>query len=381
MQTRFPARWLPRKFACVALWLAVAIPAQGLVVEFDATYTAGLGDGGNPATVDVAPNGRPACNQGLQPHINASIPGHGFAQLGITAPRSLMAVRPFHYGEAGPTTGNATIMAKPGVAGVNGFARYTSSTCSVTFPTAFIPRFFDLTLFGRFTAPAHNAISTTTTPMGRMSFMATTMGLESHHLRAGGGGGDFSFMIPTSLSWMQTIMGTAGANTFGGGWRASGGGREHWWYPVAPGQVVSGYWLSGPWKFGHNEPVNTQIVSAYGVFTNLGTMGVFPATARFWNARFTTGMVKAEDHGGQFITIRTQTGGDNRTGPHSSMGTLLLVTPWTANVIPFLGVTTLHFGGTATLRFDFLPEPGPTVLLALGVGAVLVLHLLSRRGH
>ncbi|MEM7409653.1 MAG: hypothetical protein AAF430_05360 [Myxococcota bacterium] len=209
--------------------------------------------------------------------------------------------------------------------------------------------------------------------------MATTMGLESHHLRAGGGPGSFSFMVPATLSPMQTIMGTAGVNTFGGGWRASGGGRRSDAINAAPGVVVSGYWLTGPWKFGHNEPVNTQLVTQFGVFTNLATMGTAQVTVRVWNARFTTGMVKAEDNGGQFITVRTQTGGDNRTGPHSSMGTLLLVTPWTANVIPYLGgAANLYFGGTATLRFEFLPEPGPTALFALGVVAVLTLHRALR---
>ncbi|MEM7409656.1 MAG: hypothetical protein AAF430_05375 [Myxococcota bacterium] len=367
--------------------LAWSLPASALVVEFDATYSAGLGDGGNPATLDVGANGRPICNKGLQPHLNASVPGHGFAELGATAPRSLMAVRPFHYGVAGPTTGNATIMAKPGIAGLNGFARYTMATCEVTVPPHGLPvPQVDHTWIQRFTAPANHAITTTTTPMGRRSFMANLGILESHHLRAEGGPGTFSFVVPESLEpapWtgspMQGIQGAAGPNTFGGGWRASGGGRQQQQVNAAPGVVISGYWLSGPWKFGHNEPVNTELVSAYGVFTNLATMGTMPLTLRVWNARFTTGVVKAEDNGGQFITIRTQTGGDNRTGPHSSMGTLLLVTPWTASVIPFLGVTTLHFGGTATLRFEFLPEPEPTALFALGAMTVLALHFVSRR--
>ncbi|MEM7409657.1 MAG: hypothetical protein AAF430_05380 [Myxococcota bacterium] len=370
------------------LLLAGFDSASALVVEFDATYTAGLGDGGNPATIDVGLNGRPVCNKGLQPHLNASVPGHGFAEIGTTAPRSLMDVRPFRYGEAGPTTGNATIMAKPGIAGMNGFARYTPGTCVIPFPTPFLPAIFPKqTPSGRFTAPADNALTTTTTPMGRMSFMATTMGLESHHLRAGGGGGNFSFMLPASLApinpWsgspMQGIRGTAGPNSFGGGWRASGAHRHNLQIFAAPGVVFSGYWATGPWKFGHNEPVNTQVVSHLAILTNLATMGTLQATARVWNARFTTGMVKAEDNGGQFITVRTQTGGDNRTGPHSSMGSLLLVTPWTASVVPWLfGAANLHFGGTATLRFEFLPEPGPTALFVAGTVAISVLHAFFR---
>ncbi|MEM7409650.1 MAG: hypothetical protein AAF430_05345 [Myxococcota bacterium] len=364
------------------LLLALALPATAVIVEFTSTSTAGIGDGGNPATIDVSPNGLPICNMGLQPHLNASIPAAGFADVGTVAPRSLMAVRPFKYGPPGATTGNATIMARPGVAGVNGAAQYASSTCNIPFPTAFLPAILaGRTQFSRFTGPADNAITTTTTAMGKMNFMVTTMGLEDHHLRAGGGPGNFTFMVPTVLGTpMQTIMGTAGANTFGGGWRGSGGGRVNLAVNAAPGVVISGYWLTGPRKGGHNDPVNTQLVTQSGLFTNLATMGVAPVTLRAWNARFTTGMVKAEDNGGQFITIRTQTGGDNRTGPSSSMGTLLLVTPFTASLIPFLGgAANLYFGGTATTRFNFLPEPGPTALLAAGVLGVIALHLLARR--
>ncbi|MEM7410440.1 MAG: hypothetical protein AAF430_09435 [Myxococcota bacterium] len=297
------------------------------------------------------------------------------------APRSLMAVRPFKYGDPGPTTGNTTIMARPGMAGDNGFPQYASSTCILAFPTAFLPAILaGRTGFARLTGPADNAITTTTTAMGKMNFMVTTMGLESHHLRAGGGPGNFTFMVPTVFSPMQTIMGTAGLNTFGGGWRASGGGRVNLAVNAAPGVVISGYWLSGPRKIGHNEAVNTQLVTQSGLFTNLATMGVAPVTLRIWNARFTTGMVKAEDNGGQFITIRSQTGGDNRTGASSSMGTLLLVSPWTANLIPFLGgAANLYFGGTGTVRFDFLPEPGRTALFAMGVLGVLALHVAARR--
>ncbi|MEM7411806.1 MAG: hypothetical protein AAF430_16365 [Myxococcota bacterium] len=366
---------------CALALAAIAMPATAAIVEFDSTTTAGLGDGGNPATLDVSPNGLPICNMGLQPHLNASLPGHGFADLGTVAPRSLMAVRPFKYGTAGATTGNATIMARPGNAGVNGLPQYVSSTCNIPFPTAFLPAILaGRTQFSRLTAPADNAITTTTTAMGKMNFMVTTMGLEPHHLRAGGGPGNFTFMVPTVFSPMQTIMGTAGANTFGGGWRGSGGGRVNLAVNAAPGVVISGYWLTGPRKLGHNDPVNTQLVTQSGLFTNLATMGVAPVTLRVWNARFTTGMVKAEDNGGQFITIRTQTGADNRSGASSSMGTLLLVTPWTASLIPFLGgAANLYFGGTGTTRFEFLPEPGPTALLAAGVLGVFALHLVARR--
>ncbi|MEM7409658.1 MAG: hypothetical protein AAF430_05385 [Myxococcota bacterium] len=361
--------------------ITLGLPATAAIVEFNATYTAGLGDGGNPATIDNSPNGLPICNQGLQPHLNASITGNGFAELGAVGPRSLMAVRPFKYGDAGMTTGNVTIMARPGEPGVNGFPQYASNTCVVPFPAAFLPAILaGRTQLSRFTGPADDAITTTVTPMGKMNFMVTNMGLESHHLRAGGGPGNFNFKVDPALSPMQTIMGTAGANTFGGGWRASGGGRVNLAVNAAPGVVISGFWLTGPRKLGHNEAVNTQLVTQTGLFTNLATMGVAPVTLRVWNARFTTGMVKAEDNGGQFITIRSQTGNDNRTGPSSSMGTLLLVTPWTASLIPFLGgAANLYFGGTGTVRFEFVPEPGPTTLLAAGVLGVIALHLGVRR--
>ena len=49
------------------------------------------------------------------------------------------------------------------------------------------------------------------------------------------------------------------------------------------------------------------------------------------------------------------------------------------NLIPFLG-SKLHFGGTATLRFEFLPEPAPTVAFTAGAIGILALHAAARSG-
>ena len=114
-----------RTLAC--LFAVTALPAGAAVVEFDATYNAGIGDGGAPPTTPtISPNGLPICNKGLIAHLNASVPGHGFATLGMSraemspaAPQTLMALRPFALGgpgSTGPGAGSTSTPA-PGVRG------------------------------------------------------------------------------------------------------------------------------------------------------------------------------------------------------------------------------------------------------------------------
>ncbi|MEM7413065.1 MAG: hypothetical protein AAF430_22725 [Myxococcota bacterium] len=362
--------------------LVFVCPAFAAIVEFDSTYRHGFGDGGDPGTADLGLNGLPACNQGIRPHLNASIPGHGFAELGSGSPASLMALRPLRYGSAGPTTGNLTVMAKPGVAGINGMARYHPSTCQAVFtPSVLTPPVTRETLIDRFTGPAQYTISTSTTPLGGKLFM-TGPETEMHTLAPLRGPGNWTFMVPTTFATsMQTARIVGGANRFGGGWRASGGGMRQTDILVAPGFVIRLGWASGPHMAGHGRSVPTQFVSQTGMFTALASGGMAPMRARWWYAPFTTGTVWAEDRGGQFVTIRSEMGFDNRTGPNSSMGSLLLVSPWVANIVGFGGFAgnPVHFGGTASLRFEFLPQPDASASLLAGALVVLALHFGLRR--
>ncbi len=358
---------------------AFALPASAKVVEFTATVKAGLGDGGNPPTTSsIQPNGLPLCNKGLITHLNASVPAHGFVEVASgAAPQSIMDYRPYKYGTAG-ATGASPTSSMPGVAGVNGAAEYVSSTCALAFPPALLPAILNArTQSSRFSWPANNTVFITAnamTPMGTMTVSRYTVGtgLQNHTLAAGAGPGNFSVSVNSTFT--QFISGMAGGNTFGGGFRASGGGRVNLNVNLAPGVTANGYWLSGPRLLGHNETPITQTVTMSGTFTTNVASGMIPVLLKVWNMPFTTGVVHAEDHGGQFVTIRDATGSDARTSM-GEMGTLLLVTPWTAN----LQALNLYFGGTGNLEFQFLPEPGPTALFAAGILGVFALHAVSRR--
>jgi hypothetical protein len=265
----------------------------------------------------------------------------------------------------------------PGVAGVNGAAEYVSSTCMVAFPPAFLPAILNArTQSSRFSWPANNTVFINPSAMTVMGGTAPRheagTGLANHTLAAGAGPGSFSVSVNSTFT--QFLSGMAGANTFGGGFRASGGGRVNLNVNLAPGVSATGYWLSGPRMLGHNNSPITQTVTMSGTFTTNVGAAMIPVLLRVWNMPYTTGMGHAEDHGGQFVTIRDATGTDARTSM-GEMGTLLLVSPWTAN----LQTLNLYFGGTGTLEFQFLPEPGPTAALAAGVLGLLALHVVTRR--
>ena len=371
------AAFLRSALMTIAL-VGLALPAGAKVVEFTATIKAGLGDGGNPpTTVSNQPNGLPICNKGVVTHLNASVPAHGFVEVASgAAPQSIMDYRPYKYGTAG-ATGPTPTSAMPGVAGVNGAAEYVSSTCAVTFPPAFLPAILNArTQSSRFSWPANNTVfvntSAATLMGGTASRFSVGTGLQNHTLAAGAGPGTFSVSVNSTFT--QFLSGMAGANTFGGGFRASGGGRVNLNVNLAPGVTGTGYWLSGPRLIGHNETPITQTVTMSGTFTTNIASNMIPVLLKVWNMPFTTGMGHAEDHGGQFVTIRDATGSDARTSM-GEMGTLLLVSPWTAN----LAALNLYFGGTGSLEFQFLPEPGPTALFAAGVFGVVALHLATRR--
>jgi hypothetical protein len=303
-----------------------------------------------------------------------------------------MAVRPFIYGDPGPlVTGPSSTFSMMGVPSTmdNGAAPVFTSTCMLAFPAKFLPPVLNArSQTSRGSWPAQYTFHLTMEPtiMGGMSLTHNVTGtaLEQHTLAAGRGPGPFSVMVnPTNT---QFIKGVAGSNTFGGGFRASGGGRVNLNVngPI-PGQTLTGYWLSGPRILGHNKtgPASgapgtrkTQMATRSGTFTgNLANTMVL-VHLRAWNVPFTTGMVTAEDHGGSFTTIRQTTGYDNRTAM-GEMGTLLLVSPWEANLAE-LG-SGLYFGGTGSLKFTFLPEPGPTALFAAGLLGILAMHIAIRR--
>ncbi len=367
--------------------LAFAAPSAAKIVEFDSLIKAGLGDGGNPpTTTSIQPNGLPLCSKGLITHLNNSAVGHGFVEVSSgAAPQSIMEVRPFKYGSPGPL-GPSPTFSMMGMAGDNGGAEVFSSTCMLAFPPALLPAILNARTQSSSAAwPAENTffIGSKMTVMGGLALRHQVgTGQENHLLAAGNGPGNFSVSVNSTFT--QFISGVAGGNTFGGGFRATGGGRVNLNVNLAPGVTANGYWLSGPRVLGHNRTGTsaaptvsqrqTQVVTQSGTFTTNVASGMIPVLLKVWNMPYTTGAVHAEDHGGQFVTIRDRTGTDARTSM-GEMGTLLLVTPWTAN----LQALNLYFGGTGELRFTFLPEPGPTALFAAGVLGIFALHFAIRR--
>jgi hypothetical protein len=351
-------------------------------------FKAGGGDGGNPpTTTSTQPNGLPLCSKGLVAHLNASGAGHGFVHVSSgAAPQSIMSFRPFKYGSPGPL-GPSPTFSMMGVvtSGQNGAGKVASSTCMLAFPPALLPAILNgRTQSSRAEWPAQYTFHITTTPTiagGSAPRHVVGTGQEAATLAAGNGPGNFN--VSVNPTFTQFLTGMAGTSTFGGGFRASGGGRVNLNVNLAPGVTASGYWLSGPRVAGHNRtgPASatpslrqTQVVTQSGTFTTNLASNMIHVLLKAWALPFTTGMVHVEDHGGQFVTIRDTTGYDNRTSM-GEMGTLLLVTPAAAN----LATLNLFFGGTATLRFTFLPEPGPTSLFGAGVLGVFALHFATRR--
>jgi hypothetical protein len=374
---------------CALVVLAFAAPASAKIVEFNSLFKAGLGDGGNPpTTVSNQPNGLPLCSKGLITHLNNSGAGHGFVNVSSgAAPQSIMSLRPFKFGSPGPL-GPSPTFSMMGVPNTwqNGAAAFTSGTCMLAFPPAFLPAILNArTQSTGGSWPADNTFmiqSTTIIGGGMGPRHVVGTGQETHRVAAGNGPGDFN--VSVNPTFTQFLTGMAGTSTFGGGFRASGVGRVNLNVNLAPGVNATGYWLSGPRIVGHNRTGTsqaptvsqrqTQVITQSGTFTTNLASGMINVLLKVWNMPFTTGMAHAEDHGGQFVTIRDTTGTDNRT-TMGEMGTLLLVSPWTAN----LAALNLYFGGTVSLQFSFLPEPGPTALFAAGVLGVFVLHFASRR--
>jgi hypothetical protein len=365
--------------ASAAAVFALALPAQAVLVQYTSTYMAGLGDGvtltpmttfGTP-TPEPGVNGLPACNQGLTDHNNAILPGAGFVNVGTgPAPQSLMfTVTPFKYGTANPTTGGLNAFGqplgkRPGKAGVNGGPRYTTLSCSVQFTPNFMGDLISNRTHMSFISIPYMPVTANERP-----------GTRDLTLAAGAGIGNLVRVMTTGTGsfFNQVITVTAGSQTFGGGLRATGGGRIDLGVNTNGGFTLMGFWLTGPRIFGHGVSVPTQLVTNMNIFQHQA-VGPVPVTLRVENFPFTTGRVVQNESGGDYISHRTSTGSDNRT-PNGTNGTLSVVSPWNGN----LSALGLWFGGTGRIELNLMPEPGATALLAAGILTVLGLYVARRR--
>jgi len=366
--------------------LALALPAQAVLVQYTSTTYAGLGDAvttasrmmpypvtsmGPATSAEPGIGALPACNSGLTNGVvDAVIPGAGFVQVGTgVAPQSIMfTVTPFKYGTANPTTGGTNafgqpLQKRPGAAGVNGAARYTSLSCAVVFT----PNFMGTNIKNR------THMSNVTIPHAPTA--SQRPGTRDLTLAAGGGIGNLVRTMTVGLgsAFNQRITVEQGANNFGGGIRGTGGGRIDLGAVVTGGFTIMGFWLSGPRIIGHGIATPTQLVSNMNVFQHQAGIPV-PVTLLVENFPFTTGMVIQNESGGNYKSHRTSTGSDNRTSMGTN-GTMSLVSPWNGN----LAALGLWFGGTGRVDLNLAPEPGATAMLAAGIATVLGLAGWRRR--
>ena len=100
-----------------------------------------------------------------------------------------------------------------------------------------------------------------------------------------------------------------------------------------------------------------------------------PAVAAQAFFPWTTGRVMALDRTGFFWTFRTKSGFDNRNAAGTS-GTLQLVSPALSTI---LGILPLPIALTSVLTLQFVPEPGSTLLLAVGMTTLAGLYAVQRR--
>jgi hypothetical protein len=393
----------------VALMAGLALPAQAVIVQYTGTLEAGLGDPGdilpnpgpfpplgtpgqanicsgtNPATciLDPSPNGLPACARGLTPHSDSSGPLAGLANIGQTAPRSIMfTVTPFLYGTDMATTGglnkfNQPLQAHSGMAGANGGAIVTTggpNGCTLFFTPNFL---------------ATNLVNRTHFTRGLWPHKPTAgqrPGVQDLTLGSGRGfGGPASAPLihtfPGQTALNQRITVTAGPNKFGGGARGTGGGKINLGAIVGGGgTTITGFWLSGPRILGHGITTKpTQVFTQMNAFNHslfcpAPAAPCVPVTLAVENFPYTTGRVVQNESGGNYVSHRTSTGFDNRNAAGTT-GTLQVIAPWNGNLLALQ----LWFGGTERLTFEFLPEPRATVMLAAGIFLVLGLHLWQRR--
>jgi hypothetical protein len=198
---------------------------------------------------------------------------------------------------------------------------------------------------------------------------------------AGGGPGGFSVGHAGKAAKVRV---TAGKNQFGGTMRLLGEYRTNRGL-----DTISKSAGATPWNL---QYMGAGAATAMGKVTggltysamisrkwlNLGSFGLSARTATISAFPWTTGAVEVTATGGPQATKLKRTGYDNRTP--GGAGNIQMVSPaLTRWKNPF---SDYYTGSIATLKLTFIPEPGASLMLATGIGALAILYRVNgRRGR
>jgi hypothetical protein len=345
--------WRLASFWIAMAGVAFAVPAQAQVlVQYTATLTTGFGDGpaigAGDLTYDTANNGQPACGAlnpgppfsgalGSATEGRASFSGVGLVTTAGAAPRTVAFLK------AGARAGLITTCLSSQTM-IPGFLKYRIQDSSITWPGVSA----SFKAGGGFAGP-------TATPFVKVHPLNAAQRVTASTIGGGGGSPKFGGSIRVN-----------GVSNAGLGIVGLGGSTWTGTLPVrldigAEGGTVTPTFIPAP-------------VDAN--FHKLGGSTVLKGRANQMFFPWTTGKVIASDKSGNFWTLRTRSGFDNRNAA-GTLGSLQLVSPAITDIVS--GIAPLPFAITSVLVLTFTPEPGATLLLGAGVITLLGLHVARRR--
>lgn len=242
-----------------------------------------------------------------------------------------------------------------------------------------------------FTIPSNQLFRTTSgslpPPYPTTAFFKTyaTLANATGVFGAGGGPGSFTFSPTVGLGMTKVVV-SAGSNQFGGVMQLLGSlgavsrvasvyntyyGATGFYtfvgrWPTAGATIAGGPYATTAMLSGaYTVMVRFHSPSSTSYFSSISSPIAGVATGFPW----TTGRVSVSAIGdiGYFPEILARSGYDNRTP--SGAGRIQLVTP---QLTHWIGAG--HSGQIAILRLEFVPEPSRWLLLAAGLGCVVVLY-------
>lgn len=429
-------RWLKRVGSIAAAATTMLCAGPGLaqtVVQYTGSLMIGFGDADNPT--DVSNDAVPICAVKGNPFAK-----HTFGSLRVYGRANQTAMGALTFSAHGRGDGNG-----PQVESLKGGATVkVPATCNVAVPPFLNPRlrsriqaageifpgikgdFVGLTNMGAYVTPTPvvaptwmvgpgqgnsfpGAVLNTPIPFfggfggvqiqkgannygGAIQYQGgggVQLGINTTLMTIGGGPVNNFGQVPYANGFLPTdpsIFGTDATGRFGPGATT-----------MFPNGVIVGnqrtFALRTPGGVTINQQGRIKTVGGLQTPTGMGQPIISPVLFQGAFFQWTTGMVKASDALGDFVTIRTATGYDRQApftamnpAPYGTTRKLQLVSPWSASIRkngPFgLPVPTLGFGGVAVLKLDITPAPeaGSVAMLGLGVVGLAGLATLRRRG-